>query len=104
MLISILLLVDDVVFLALSPEELQRQLHALSLFCDLRHFTINLGKTKVMIFYGLKTVLSDHHLTFKGEEIEIATTYTYMGGYNSQDLASVSNLPFNPKSIRTMDP
>jgi hypothetical protein len=53
-LISILLFVDDVVLLSSSPEGLQRQLDALSLFCDLRQLTIDLGKTKVMIFNRLK--------------------------------------------------
>jgi hypothetical protein len=53
-LISILLFIDDVVLLASSLRGLQRQLDALALFCDLRQLTINLGKTKVMIFNGLK--------------------------------------------------
>jgi hypothetical protein len=50
-LISILLFVDDVVLLASSTKGLQRQLDALSLFYDLRRLTVNLGKTKVMIFH-----------------------------------------------------
>jgi hypothetical protein len=39
---------------------------------------VNLGKTEVMIFNGSKKVLSDHHFFFKGEEIEITYTYTYL--------------------------
>lgn len=77
-IISILLFADDVVLLAPSPKGLQRQLDALALFCDLRQLTINLGKTKVMIFNGLKKT-SDLHLFFRGEEIEITGTYTYLG-------------------------
>jgi hypothetical protein len=69
---------DDVVLLASSPEGLQRQLDALALFCDLRQLTVNLGKTKVMIFNGLKKSL-DLHFFFRGEEIEITNTYTYLG-------------------------
>jgi hypothetical protein len=37
-----------------------------------------LGKTKVMIFNRLKKTL-DLHFFFKGEEIEITNTYTYLG-------------------------
>jgi hypothetical protein len=56
---SILLFVDDVVLLASSPDGLQRQLDTLALFCDLQQLTIYLGKTKVMIFNGLKKVILD---------------------------------------------
>jgi hypothetical protein len=64
-LISILLFVVDVVLLALSPTGLQRQLDALALFCNLWQWTINLGKTKVMIFNGLKKSV-DIHFFFIG--------------------------------------
>jgi hypothetical protein len=73
------LFADDVILLASSPEGLQRQLDALALFCDLRQLMVNLGKTKVMIFNGSKKILFDHHFFFKGEEIEITNTYTYLG-------------------------
>ncbi|KAH9310554.1 hypothetical protein KI387_025589, partial [Taxus chinensis] len=76
-LISILLFANDIVLLASSPKELQRQLDALALFCDLRHLTINLGKTKVMVFNGLKA--SHLHFLFRGQEVEITNTYTYLG-------------------------
>ena len=77
-LISILLFSNDVVLLFLSPEGLQRQLDALALFCDHRQLKINLGKTKVMIFNGVKKT-SDLHFLFRGEEIEITNMYTYLG-------------------------
>ena len=77
-LISILLFVDDIVLLSSSPEGLQRQLDALALFCELRKLTVNLSKTKVMIFNGIKKS-SDFHFLFKGEEVEITSTYTYLG-------------------------
>ena len=63
-LISILLFVDDVVLLSSTSEGLQRQLDALSIFCDLRQLMINLGKTKVMIFNGMKIILSEYHFYF----------------------------------------
>ena len=77
-LISILLFVDDVVLLSSSSEGLQRQLDALALFCDLRKLTVNLSKTKVMIFNGVKKTTNFHFL-FKVEEIKITNTYTYLG-------------------------
>jgi len=53
-------------------------LDALTLFYDLRQLAVNLGKTKVTIFNGLKKT-SDLHFFLIGEEIEIANTYTYLG-------------------------
>jgi hypothetical protein len=76
--ISILLFAYDVVLLASSPEKLQRQLDALALFCDLRQLTVDLGKTRVMIFNGSKKSI-DLHFFFRGEEIEITIPYTYLG-------------------------
>jgi hypothetical protein len=75
--VLIFLSVDEVVLLASSPEGLQIQLDALALFCDLRQLTINLGKSKVMIFNGSKKSI-DFHFFFKGKEIEIIDTYTYL--------------------------
>jgi hypothetical protein len=40
--------------------------------------TINLGKTKVMIFNGSKKFV-DLHFFFRGEEIEITSAYMCLG-------------------------
>jgi len=75
-MISMFLFADDVVILASSLDVLQRQLDSVSLFCDLQQFTINLGKTKVMIFNGLNKFV-ELNFFFRGEEIEITIAYTY---------------------------
>jgi len=38
---------------------------------------VDLGKTKVMIFNGSKKFV-DLHFFFRGEEIKITNTYTYL--------------------------
>ena len=63
-LISILLFDDDVVLLASSHEGLQRILDRLASFCDMRQLVVNLEKTRVMVFNGLKT--SHLHFHFQG--------------------------------------
>lgn len=55
------------------------KLDVVALFCDIHWFTINLGETKAKIFKASKKFLFYNHLFFKGEEIEITTTYTYLG-------------------------
>jgi hypothetical protein len=77
-LISIFLFANDVVLLASSPARLQRQLDSLALFCDLRQLTINLGKTKNMIFNESKKFIALHFF-FNGKEIEVTNSYTYLG-------------------------
>ena len=67
------------VLLAPSPDGLQRQLDALALFSDLRQLMVNLGKTKVMVFNTSKKFLCDLHFYIRGEEIEITSSYTYLG-------------------------
>jgi hypothetical protein len=78
-LISLLLFADDLVLLASTPEGLQRQIDALAIFCDLQQLTVNLGKTKVLIFNASKSYLTYLHFYYPGAEIEITTTYTYIG-------------------------
>lgn len=44
-----ILFVDDVILLASSPEEIQRQIDALASFCNLRQLIVNINKIKVTI-------------------------------------------------------
>jgi len=60
---------DDLILLAFTPEGLQRQIYALASFCDLRQLTVNLGKTKVLIFNASKSSLTDLHLNYQGAEL-----------------------------------
>ena len=46
----LLLYADDTVVLAECPEDLQRALDMLNIFCEFRGLDINVRKTKVMIF------------------------------------------------------
>jgi hypothetical protein len=64
---------------------------------------VNLGKTKVMIFNGLKKVLLNYHFLFRGEEIEITNTYTYLG-CNFRGPVSIYDMLFNHESTRVADP
>jgi hypothetical protein len=63
---------------------------------------VNLGKTKVMIFNGVKKI-SDLHFFFRGEEIEITNTYTYLGVQFSGPHFSLRP-SFSLRSTKDMDP
>ena len=57
----VLLYADDTLILADSPENLQKSLHNLSLYCEPWHLTVNENKTKIMIFSKRKC---KHRSTF----------------------------------------
>ncbi|MCO5579089.1 hypothetical protein L7F22_032941 [Adiantum nelumboides] len=73
-MIPLLLYADDVVFISDSPEGLQRQSAALQRFCANRDLTVNLGKTKVMVFNTTQEWVTQakHQFTFRGEVVEQA--------------------------------
>jgi hypothetical protein len=63
---------------------------------------VDLGKTKVMIFNGLKKTMNLHFF-FKGEEIEITNTYIYLG-VQFLGPTSVCDQPSSLGSTRDIDP
>ncbi|MCO5596759.1 hypothetical protein L7F22_050828 [Adiantum nelumboides] len=80
-MIPLLLYADDVVLISDSPEGLQRQLDALQRFCADRDLTVNLGKTKVMVFNTTQAWVTraEHQFTFRGEMVEQVRSYVYLG-------------------------
>ncbi|MCO5592395.1 hypothetical protein L7F22_046398 [Adiantum nelumboides] len=80
-MIPLLLYADDVVLISHSPEGLQRQLDALQRFCADRDLTLNLGKTKVMMFNTTHAWVTraEHQFTFRGEMVEQVRSYVYIG-------------------------
>jgi hypothetical protein len=54
-LVQILLYADDIVLLARTADELQAQLDALHSFCEQKCMTVNVAKTKVMVFNGVSS-------------------------------------------------
>jgi hypothetical protein len=52
-LLQMLLYADDIVLLARSEADLQAQLNALHGFCAEKGMSVNVAKTKVMVFNGI---------------------------------------------------
>ena len=76
--LSCLLYADDLVLLSTTQNGLQGCLNKLSSFCDKYCLTVNLKKTKVVIFYK-NARLSKLKFTYKGMEIEHSLSYKYLG-------------------------
>ena len=73
-----LLYADDTVILAETENELQDTLTALEEYCKLWSLTVNLDKTKIIIFSrGL--IRKHRNFTYAGEIIEVVREYIYLG-------------------------
>ncbi|MCO5568452.1 hypothetical protein L7F22_022151 [Adiantum nelumboides] len=77
--IHILLYADDVVLVVESAEGLQRHLSALDDFCLQRGLSVNLGKTKILIFHTSAQVRRQSAFIAAGGSIEITGSYVYLG-------------------------
>ena len=77
--VHIMLYADDIVLISVSLEGLQRHLGALDDFCIQRGLTVNLGKTKIMIFHTSSAVRSAATFTATGGRVEVVTSYVYLG-------------------------
>ena len=73
-----LLYADDLVLLSSSADGLQNCLNKLSAFCDKYCLSVNLKKTKIIIF-GRNAKLLNIPFLYKGKEIEHTLTYKYLG-------------------------
>ena len=78
--ISHLFWADDLVLLALSENTLQKLVVILENYCKLWGLTINIKKTKIMIFNQQGRLLSPiSDIILNGVPIEVTRTYCYLG-------------------------
>ena len=76
-LIAILLFADDIALMSHSPSGLQHQLSVLAEFCTDRGLTVNVSKTKVVVFEPKRT--DCQAFTFQGQVIERVDVCKYLG-------------------------
>ena len=84
LMIQILLYANDIVLLSSSTEGVQQHLDALEEFCLDRDLSVNLGKTKIMVFNTSPAALlrlsqPTSPFLYRGQPIEIVQPYTYLG-------------------------
>ena len=79
--IPLLLYADDIVLISDSPEGMQRHLDALHSFAEDSGLSVNLGKTKVMVFNTTSQWIrrSAPTFTYGQEMVEYTEAYTYLG-------------------------
>ena len=65
--LPLLLYTDDLAIMSRSEEGLQRLMDALQAFCHIKRLTVNIDKTKAMVFSQRQTGLA---LIYQGQQIE----------------------------------
>ena len=74
----LLLYADDIVILSETEEGLNKGLFLLESYCDKWRLTVNIKKTKIMIFRKGR-IRNDIAFFYKGEKLEIVEKFTYLG-------------------------
>lgn len=78
--VCLLLYADDLIILASSSVDLKRKLQILEEYCRLNGLTVNIDKTKVVVFRrGGPLPLRNHDFVLNGSPVEIVPKYTYLG-------------------------
>ena len=76
---SLLLYADDLVLLADSAIELQRQLNWLQEYCDLWNLKVSQEKSKIMVFRNGGRLRSYEKWFLNGNRLETCSYFTYLG-------------------------
>ena len=74
-----LLYADDIVIFANSAEELQQSLDLLLNYCNIWKLTVNVAKTKVMVFRKGGMLPRNMSFYYNGERLEIVKEFKYLG-------------------------
>ena len=77
--ICILLYADDVVFLSENENDLQKILNTLECWCCNNDINVNLEKSKIVHFRSQSTERTNFSFVFNGLNMEIVSSYTYLG-------------------------
>ena len=76
----VLLYADDIILMATTASDLQKALDILKNYCIRWKLTVNVIKTKIVIFRkGGRLPFNINSPTIKGVEIEIVNKYSYLG-------------------------
>ena len=77
-MIHALMYADDLIIMATSPEELQKSLDKLSLYCEKWKLNVNIKKTKIMTF-SKGTNVKNHPFKINNKVVEHTKEYKYLG-------------------------
>lgn len=79
LLVPLLLYADDLALCSLNPQGLQRKLELLERFCEVSGMTVNVQKTKVVVFRNQQKMPMEVAFTYKGQPVEVVDEFKYLG-------------------------
>ena len=74
-----LLFADDLVLMSSSANGLQNSLNNLARYCSDWELSLNINKSKVIIFNSTSVVKDKHSFYFRDKTLDIVASYTYLG-------------------------
>ena len=77
--LSCMLYADDLVIFSKSKNGLQDYLDSLSEYCKENDLSVNLSKTKVLIFNNCGRIMNKHVLYYRGSKLNNVSNYKYLG-------------------------
>lgn len=83
---------DDIVLLADYPVKLRHMIRSLEKYCDTWNLTVNLSKSKILVFREGGIVPPSLHFYYKSNPIECVESYCYLGILLTPRLAWTENL------------
>ncbi len=86
-----LLYADDTVLFADSPNDMQQALDAMFDYCNINKLSVNVGKTKMMVFSRGK-IRNIPRFTFGEQVVEVVFSYKYLGVLFNYNASFVPNL------------
>ncbi|XP_033745472.1 uncharacterized protein LOC117330985 [Pecten maximus] len=75
----ILMYADDTVLFTEDANDLQNMLDCLQTYSDKWNLTVNINKTKIVVFRKSKRLTPTEHWTFQGKDIDVVHTFCYLG-------------------------
>ena len=99
----LLLFADDAVLVSETPEGLQRSLDSLQEYCDKWNLTVNIEKTKIVVFRKGGILAHNIRFYYSGQEIEIVNSFNYLGVLFSCGGSFMQNAKFlSDKALKAM--
>ena len=77
--ILLLMYADDAMVVSTTPQGLQNQLSALQAFCNAWSLTVNVAKTKIMVFGMRSTESLSLTFIYDTQEVERVSQFKYLG-------------------------
>ena len=88
--IFLLMFADDIALISDTVKGLQKQLNTLNTFCSRNKLTVNIDKTKIVVFKKGGNLARREKWHYGETELEVVNGYTYVGLYFTNRLSTIN--------------